>query len=263
MDGFEAEQSWFFNKLAGKIGIMEGPSLAIACEEFRPFLGKKIDRASGSAHQPFEKIQAHKFKGVKSWGKHLILIFPKITLRIHFLMFGGYRIDDPRENRIPKMLLEIGQHKITFYSCAIKEIDPDLSSQYDWSSDLMSPEWKPRLAHKKVSALAESKVCDVLMDQNIFSGLGNIMKNEILFRLKLHPETKIKKLTSAKISKLVHESCKYSYQFYEWKKLGQLKKHWLIMRKRKCPVCASTVIKRPTGKLKRLSHYCPRCQKSL
>ncbi len=33
-------------------------------------------------------------------------------------------------------------------------------------------------------------ICDALLDQTIFSGLGNIIKNEVLFRTRTHPESK-------------------------------------------------------------------------
>ncbi|HRO68823.1 MAG TPA: hypothetical protein PK951_00545 [Chitinophagaceae bacterium] len=34
-------------------------------------------------------------------------------------------------------------------------------------------------------------VCDALLDQEIFSGVGNIIKNEVLYRIRVHPESLI------------------------------------------------------------------------
>jgi endonuclease-8 len=99
------------------------------------------------------------------------------------------------------------------------------------------------------------------MDQNIFSGLGNIMKNEILFNLSMHPRTKVEQLTAARQRALVAEAESYAWRFYEWKKINQLKRNWKIMRKRICPTCGRKVKKQPTGKLQRLSHFCSFCQK--
>lgn len=238
---------------------MEGPSLVIATEELNAFNNKKILHAVVPAS--IQPLTGKKIIRVESWGKHLLLIFKNQTLRIHFLMFGSYRINNPRENRIPKMELRYKKDTIYFYSCAIKEISKEELALYDHSTDLMSDEWNHSKALKAIRKKENVYVCDILMDQDIFSGLGNIMKNEILFRCKIHPEQKVGELLSKEQILLVKESKKYSHDFYEWKKINQLKRHWLIMRKKICPVCGRKVIKRPTGKLKRLSHYCNYCQK--
>ncbi|RYZ75153.1 MAG: endonuclease [Proteobacteria bacterium] len=240
---------------------MEGPSLVIATEEFEPYFGLKVNEATGTAKLPFSKIKNQKLLGARSWGKHFILIFEKTTLRIHFLMFGSYRISNPRVNRIPKMELRFGKDRLYFYSCAIKILEEPLDELYDWSLDTMSDEWSTPKAVAKLKKRPEDMVCDVLMDQEVFSGVGNIIKNEVQFRQRLHPETKIEDLTPKALRALVKDARDYSLQFYKWKKANVLKRNWLIFRKKKCPECGKPVTKRQTGKLKRVSFYCTREQK--
>lgn len=238
---------------------MEGPSLVIATEEFTPFYRKRI--SSAVPPQSMKPLDGKKLLRAESWGKHLLLFFSNQIIRIHFLMFGSYRINNPRENRIPKLQLNYKNDSIYFYSCAIRVISEEEVEAYDHSVDLMSAEWSHKKALKSVRNLPGAFVCDVLMDQEIFSGLGNIMKNEILFRCRMHPESKIGELSSQKQTQLVKEAKNYAHDFYNWKKINQLKRHWLIMRKKKCPVCGRAVTKKTTGKLKRLSHFCPLCQR--
>lgn len=228
---------------------MEGPSLVIATEELRPFEGKKVVASNR------EDFVGSRFLHSESWGKHLILHFSHGIYRIHFLMFGSYRIDDPRENRVPKLLIRIGKSEINFYSCAIKELSS--TSDYDWTVDTMSAEFSSSKAVRKLKARPEAMVCDVLMDQEIFAGVGNIIKNEVLFLMRLHPKAK---MADVPVSRLVSTTVKYCRQFYDWKKAYVLKRNWKIMRKKKCPVCGGRVTKAVTGKLKRVSHYCSRCQ---
>jgi endonuclease-8 len=241
---------------------MEGASLVIACEELKKFFKQKVILADGSSKQvPFSEIRGTKFKIAKSWGKHLLLFFEKINLRIHFLMWGSYRIDENPEGRIPRLTLQFKNGAAHFYSCSIKVIDKDIRKVYDWSSDLMSKKWDPGKAFKKMKALPkQTMVCDALMDQNIFSGLGNIIKNEVLFNLRIHPETRLGKLSAAQIKSLIREARLYSFRFYKWKKIFQLKRNWKIFRKKICPVCLGPVRRRVTGKGQRLSHYCESCQ---
>jgi endonuclease-8 len=239
---------------------LEGPSIVIACEELKPFLKRPLVSAKGTVALPLAPFKGGRLLRVRSWGKHLLLIFSHTNLRIHFLMFGSYRIDDPRKNRVPKLLLNYGDSKIYFYSCAIKAQPPGFERDYDWSVDLMSPQWDARQAVARLREKPDRLVCDVLMDQDIFSGLGNIMKNEILFTLHLHPETAVRQLSAPRLRKLVAEAERYAWQFYEWKKANVLKRNWKIMRKKKCPLCHRAVKKRVTGKLQRWSHYCTHCQ---
>lgn len=240
---------------------MEGPSIVIACEELKPFLKKEIRKASGSAKIPLRNLDGSTLKSARSWGKHLLLFFTDVNLRIHFLMFGSYRINDPRENRIPKLKLDYGGSQIYFYSCAIKEQPKGFEKNYDWSVDLMSPKWDAKKALKNLQEKPNAQVCDVLMDQDIFAGLGNIMKNEILFNLRLHPETKVKDLSLSRLKEVAKEAHRYAWQFYEWKKANVLKRNWQVMRKKICPVCGRKIKKKVTGKLKRWSHFCSHCQK--
>jgi endonuclease VIII len=239
---------------------MEGPSLVIATEEFAPYFGKKPSKITGTAKLPFTDSRKQKLLRVASWGKHFLLVFERTTLRIHFLMFGSYRINNPRENRIPKLTLKFGKDEIHFYSCAIRVLEQPIEEIYDWTIDIMSPKWSARKALKHIQAKPKEMVCDVLMDQNIFAGLGNIIKNEVLFRVRLHPKARVGDLSLDMQKALVRDARAYSLLFYKWKKINQLKRHWQIFRKKTCPRCLTPVIKEPTGKGQRLSHYCESCQ---
>jgi endonuclease-8 len=239
---------------------MEGPSIVIATEEFAAFYNKKILKAQGTAAFEWPSFEDQKLVQAASWGKHLILTFSHLTMRIHFLMFGSYRIDNPRENRIPKMQLSYQDHEIYFYSCAIKKIEANFEDSYDFTVDIMSPLWDSVKARNKIMKKPNAFICDVLMDQEIFAGVGNIIKNEVLYRLKIHPEKKISEMSASEILKLVQETRVYCMQFYEWKVSNVLKRNWKIFRKKTCPECGLPVTKVATGKLERISHFCENCQ---
>jgi endonuclease VIII len=241
---------------------MEGPSLVILKEELAPFVGKRVRQASGNAAFGPKLLERQTLKKVRSWGKHLLLTFEKISLRIHFLMFGSYRIDD-RRDREPRLRLNFPKGEIDFYSCSVKPISAEDLREYDWEINIMSTEWNPRRALKRLKEKPKIMVCDALMDQTIFAGVGNIIKNEALFNLRLHPESVVGALTPTQLKALVREARDYSRQFYEWKKALVLKRHWQVFRKPKCPSCGSRVSKRKTGALERVSFFCPLCQPPL
>jgi endonuclease-8 len=94
----------------------------------------------------------------------------------------------------------------------------------------------------------------------VFSGSGNIIKNEVLFRVAVHSESVIDSIPLKKWKELIKEMRKYSFDFYKWKKDGTLKKHLLIYKKSSCHRCHAPVKTTHTGKGKRLSCFCDHCQ---
>jgi endonuclease VIII len=238
----------------------EGPSLVIAKEEMSSFVGKKVVAASGNVKtfDP-EILVGKKITDIKTWGKHLLICFPKFTVRVHFLMFGTYMVNDTKD-RIVRLHLGFAKGEINFYTAAVKLIDEPLDEVYDWSADVMSDEWDAKAALKKLKAKPDMLACDALLDQNIFSGSGNIIKNEVLFRIKVHPESKLGAIPAKKLKDMVDEVVNYSFQFLEWKKAYVLKKHWLAHTKKTCPRDKTPLIKQHLGKTDRRSFFCPVCQ---
>jgi endonuclease-8 len=239
---------------------MEGPSLLILKESLRSFKRKKIVDASGTT----TKIDPTKLIGetiidFKSFGKHFLIVFKTFSIRIHFLMFGSYRINEQKD-ATARLHLQFEEGELNFYTCSIVRIDEDIDEVYDWSTDVLNDHWNPVKARRKIKKLPDATVSDVLLDQTIFAGVGNIIKNEVLFRIRVHPETTIQALPPRKLTALINEARNYSFDFYKWKKVFQLRKHWLIYTKRKCPECKGVVTKKYTGRTLRRSFFCEHCQ---
>lgn len=240
----------------------EGPSLVILREESASFVGKKIIAVEGNSKTvDLASLKGQKIVSLRTWGKHFIIELPHTALRVHFMLFGSYRIDERRDSA-PRLALRFaGGRELNFYACSVKHIDPGLDAVYDWTADIMSPTWDPAQARKKLRARPQLLACDALLDQTIFAGVGNIIKNEVLFRIRLHPLSVIGALPAAKLRALVEQARQYSFDFLEWKRTFVLKQHWLAHSKSICPRCAIAFKKGHTGLAKRRSFYCERCQK--
>ena len=238
----------------------EGPSIVILKEEAQRFTGKKILAVYGNTKADKERLAGKKVLSFKSWGKHFLICFPDFFVRIHLLMFGSYRINERKENSPERLGMKFINGELNFYSCSVKIIDGQVDEFYDWEKDTMSDHWNSRKALKALRSGKERMACDVLMDQEIFAGVGNIIKNEVLFRIRVHPESVINALPLSKQRALVKEGRAYCFEFYEWKKIYELKKHWLIYRQKTCPRCRIKVKLRHTGLGKRRSFFCDNCQ---
>ncbi|RYX88433.1 MAG: endonuclease [Comamonadaceae bacterium] len=237
----------------------EGPSIVILKEQAAAFAGRRILRVEGNTTIDKDRLAGRKIVALHSYGKHFLIEMSGLALRVHFLMFGSYRINE-RKDAPPRLSLGFSKGELNFYTCSVKLIEEPLDDVYDWRRDVMADEWDAALARKTLRAQPQTLVCDALLDQELFAGVGNIIKNEVLFRIKVHPLSTVGALPAARLQALVKEARQYSFDFLAWKKAYVLKKHWLAHTKRICPRCDIPFVKAHLGKTKRRSFFCENCQ---
>jgi endonuclease VIII len=239
----------------------EGPSIVILKEQVTPFLGRTIQRVEGNTTIEKERLLQQRVESFRSWGKHFLIELPDFSLRVHFMLFGSYRINETKSWAVPRLSLGFGEAgEINFYACSVRFIEEPLDLVYDWWADVMSEHWDPKLALKRLRAQPDTLVCDALLDQDLFAGVGNIIKNEVLFRIGVHPLSTVGALPAKKLRELVEQARQYSFDFFEWKKQFVLKKHWLAHTKRTCPRCQIPLKKAHLGRTQRRSFFCENCQ---
>jgi endonuclease-8 len=239
----------------------EGPSILILKEAISHFEGKKILSAKGNAKIEMAVLKNKMLRSIKTWGKQLLLCLDKKTIRIHLLMFGSYSVDEQlKPDRSLRLHLTFTNGSLYFYSCSVRIIDGSPDLLYNWEADVLSKQWNPAAAKKKLKEVPEKMVCDAILDQQIFSGAGNIIKNEVLYRIKIHPETLTGNLPARKLTVLINEVRNYSFDFLEWKKKFELKKHWLAHTRKTCQRCKIPLIKKYCGITMRRTFYCENCQ---
>ena len=95
----------------------------------------------------------------------------------------------------------------------MKILEEDIDQIYDWSADVMNDNFSISKARNKLKANPGMMVCDVLLDQQVFAGVGNIIKNEVLYRVKLHPETLLGNIPPPNLTQLIKEARRYSFDF--------------------------------------------------
>jgi endonuclease-8 len=237
----------------------EGPSIVILKESVEQFAGKKVIDVAGSANIDIERLRDKKILSFKTWGKHFLICFDGFTVKIHLLMFGTYRINESKE-AVPKLSLIFPKGELNFYTCSVKLLEGDINSHYDWREDVMNESWDAENAKQNLDKIPNQKICDALLNQDIFSGVGNIIKNEVLYRTKIHPESLVGKIPNKNLKEIIKEASIYSFQFLDWKKKNELKKHWLAHTKKVCVRCDLPLEKKYTGTKKRRSFFCTNCQ---
>ena len=84
----------------------EGPSIVILREQAQGLVGRRIVAAEGNTTTiAKERLVGKRIVALRGWGKHFLVELGTFSLRIHFLMFGSYRIDERKENAVPRLAL--------------------------------------------------------------------------------------------------------------------------------------------------------------
>jgi endonuclease-8 len=240
----------------------EGPSIVILKDLIKALhLGKPevLEVAGNAKNFDKDRLLHEKIQDFKSWGKHFLICFNDFTIRIHFMLFGSYLINERKKAPL-KLGLIFKKDELNFYTCKVDLLKGNVKKHYNWENDVMADEWNSTAAIKKLKEKPQALVCDVLMNQQIFSGVGNIIKNEVLYRTRIHPLTKIENLPPAKLKALVKEARNYSFDFLKWKKENTLSKHWEVYSQKEC-LLKHKMEKKELGKTHRQTYFCKKCQK--
>ncbi|MDF2930912.1 MAG: endonuclease [Chryseobacterium sp.] len=239
----------------------EGPTIVLMKEDLQKFVGKNVIEVNGSEVPENSEIKGEVLREIKIFGKQTYLIFDKIIFKIHLMMFGSYSLYNRKDIDTLKLGLTFKDGGMYFYTCVVKVIDESYLLKIDWEADIMSNRWNPEKTEKTLKAAPKMMICDALMNQDIFSGVGNIIKNEALFRVGIHPESLIGNLPPKKFQEIIAEARNYGFDFKKWKKANVLSKHFQIYHQKNCPICGAATVKKDTGKSKRTSFFCKNDQK--
>ncbi|KAL8598710.1 hypothetical protein ACOMHN_033274 [Nucella lapillus] len=238
-------------------------------EESEPGIsgGRQLSQAS------FHRLLGQKLDEVLTLGKELFMFFGDACLRIHFLMAGSFRVNDVQVDtdggkKIPasaSLEIHFSKDKLTFYKCAA-EIRPSSACRQKYGNlkdlDICSPTFSPKLAVREMMVEQDRQLCDVLLDQDVLPGVGNIIKNEALFDSALKPDSKISQLSEEHIAHLVKMTRDFSMLFYKCRKNGMNLRHYMkVYQKGHCGECGTKIVMTRMGEdSERVTYFCPACQ---
>ena len=237
----------------------EGPSLVLLKEKLLKFRRKRVLTARGSAPIDLHRMEGAVIRDIRTWGKHLLIYFDGFYVRIHLLMFGTVLFDTRKAVNL-RLGLGFKSAEVNFYTCSIKLFEGHPDDDYDWERDVMNPAWNARKAGQSMKAKGDVLITDLLLDQAIFSGVGNIIKNEVLFRVMVHPLSVAGKIPAARRRLLLKDVVDFCFLFLAWRKVNQLKQHLLVYGRKTCVRCAIPLHKSHPGTRTSATFYCNNCQ---
>lgn len=233
----------------------------------------KIEAKSKKIYVPITKLVGLKIDSTETFGKNIILNISDFAIRIHLMMYGSihvYKINEPlaKPKSQVRLMLELETKKIVIYNAPVIEIDyrdrliPRLAKSL--GTDPLRDDWNPQKAIKLILKHKDKKIGDVLLDQSVIAGIGNILRNEILFRARVHPERMVKDLSLMEIEEIVKFAKELSEEFFSRRvKHERIKPMLMVYNKynKPCPICGHPIKyykPKPNG---RKTFVCENCQK--
>lgn len=201
----------------------EGPSILLLKKQLHTFKGRLVKKAGGYGSMPTAWLKGKKLLDIQTWGKHLLLVFTNGVVKIHLGLFGDILINK-RKKVNPSFYLQFANGEINGYVVKTARINEPLDEVYDWRTDILSQKFDKLYVKELIREKPKQMVADILVNQDIFSGVGNKIRNEALYRAGVHPLSIVEKIPAAKMNKLIREVVAYAKLFYnELEKTGEHK----------------------------------------
>jgi endonuclease VIII len=175
----------------------EGHTIHRAARDQRPMLEGQL-LAVTSPQGRFEAgaalLDGRTCLAVEAYGKHLLYRFAdQATLHIHLGLFGQFRAAK-RPEAEPRGAVRVRMLSATHVvdingpnTCEVLD-EAELASLIGRiGPDVLRTDADPERAWAKISR-SRVAIGQLLMDQSVMAGIGNIYRSEILWRQKLHPQ---------------------------------------------------------------------------
>lgn len=195
----------------------EGHTIHRAAQDQRKMLvGKALDVTSpqGRFSVGAEELNGQTCAAIEAYGKHLLYYFQLgSALHIHLGLYGQFRAaktpaKDPRGAVRVRLLSDT--HVVDINgpnTCEVLD-EAGISALINRiGPDVLRPDADPEKAWTKISG-SRVAIGQLLMDQSVLAGIGNIYRTEILWRQKVHPELPGKRVDRATFDQLWADSVK-------------------------------------------------------
>ena len=173
----------------------EGDTLRRAAAALTPVLeGRTLTDAwfrSVRGHAPRRGMRV---EGVEAVGKHLLVHFDRgLTLDTHLGMSGWWRTSQSAPSGSPKLRVVLSTeagHAMCYAAPIIRTYlrDADRTPIDDLGPDLSNDTPRLDTVMERSRARSQSRtLADLLLDQHVAAGVGNVYKSETLFLARMHP----------------------------------------------------------------------------
>jgi endonuclease-8 len=223
---------------------------------------------------------------VEAAGKHVLLrLSGDLTLRTHMRMNGSWHIYRPgerwrRPRRDMRIVIATDAFEAVAFSVPVAEFldaraearQPDLRAI---GPDLLGDTFDEAEALRRIREHDGEAIADVLLNQRVVAGIGNVYKSEVLFICRVNPFARAAEVADDRLLRILRTARKLlqanvttlsggitTYIGYRRSRArDDSQHHYVYGRARKpCRVCGTPIAVRSQGPHARLTYWCRTCQ---
>jgi endonuclease-8 len=210
-------------------------------------------------------LKGRRLLTVEPHGKHLLMHFEGgYTLHSHMRMTGSWHVY-PRgagwrkPERYARAVLAFEDEDAVLFSAPVVELRRDGQASVEHlGPDILATEFDVAAVVARARAAEAPTIGELLLDQRVASGIGNIYKCESLWLRRLDPWRAPATLSDEELRTLYLTARDLMQQALTsgWRQLRAVHRR----HRRTCPRCGAAVMARRQGAQARVTYYCPRCQ---
>jgi endonuclease-8 len=227
--------------------------------------GKVVTRYETMLPKIEGPLRGRTIERVVAAGKHLIIDFSgDLHLRTHMRMNGEWHIYRPgerwwRPRRDMRVVIETEDFVAVGFNLPVAELltGRELERQlHELGPDLLG-EFDPAEAVRRAREHNGEEIANVLLNQRVAAGIGNIWKSESLFARGINPYTLVTNLDDAALEQLFRKARDLLRSSAAGSRPAL---HVYSRGGQPCRICGTAIQSRKQGLDARLTYWCPRCQ---
>ncbi len=229
---------------------------------------------------------------VESRGKWLLIFFSSdLILLTHMLMSGSWHIYRPGERwrmlrGAMRCVIRVADFEAVAFNVPVAKFFTARTLERDsmipkLGPDLLRADYDEQQARARILTRPDEEIANVLLNQRVIAGLGNVYKAEVCFLCGVHPFRTVASLTPAELDCLLFQSRKligenvqedsrtgdkiltYTGARRTTRSADQSARLWVYGRQgQPCRRCGTAVLLRKQGTGARSTYWCPQCQPS-
>jgi formamidopyrimidine-DNA glycosylase len=247
----------------------EGDTIFRTAEKLRAALKGK--RVVSARPDQLKRLAGTTVSDVQPVGKHLMIRFDNgLTLHTHMRMRGAWHVY-PRGQQAGrpgwqlKAVLETEEVVAACYAAPTVELIRDESSHVGHlGPDILGEDWDVQSVIKRARSLGPAAIGEVMLDQRVTAGIGNVYRCEALWHRKVNPWKPVDQLSDDDLASLFEDARKAMRANLS----GDPRRRFPGYGRgavhgrggRPCPRCGTVIKVRALGEHARLAYWCPTCQ---
>lgn len=247
----------------------EGDTIFRTAETLRGALqGKRVVSARPDR---LRRLAGRTVSDVQPIGKHLMIRFDNgLALHTHMRMRGVWHVYSrgqrwSRPEWQLRALLETEDAVAACFAAPIVELVRDASAHVGHlGPDILGADWDVRAVVKRARSLGSVTIGELLLDQRVTAGIGNVYRCEALWQRKVNPWKPANEITDEQLSDLFETARKAMLVNLD----GGFRRRFPGYGKgavhgragRPCPRCGTLIKARAQGEQARVAYWCPECQ---